>query len=89
MARIRIAEIELEAAEGPGSLKCWPPESLGPTLEGYARRVRLEGYDWGSKIIAKKKAKATRHGGHPKGRAVKQCKENIDQRGRPRGSGER
>ncbi len=68
MTLIKVGEIEFEAAEANG-------------LKGYRKRVLLEGYDWGSTIIARKKAKATHHRGRPKGGAVKQCKENIDQRG--------
>ncbi len=74
MTSITIGDITLEAAEANG-LKCWPPESLGPTLEGYRKRVRMEGYDnhrW---------QKASHHRGRPKGGGLKQCKEGIDQRG--------
>lgn len=78
MPLIKVDGYKFEAAEGPNGLKCWPPESLGPTLEGYAKRVRLEGFDMDMAYRPYRKASQRR--GRPKGGVVKQCKEGIDQR---------
>ena len=79
MTSITVGDVTLEAAEAPNGLKCWPPESLGPTLEGYRKRVRMEGFDRDMAYRAYRKI--SQRQGRPKGGAVEQCKENVDQRG--------
>ena len=73
MCLIKLGNIELDAAEGPMGLRVWPPEALEPTVRGFRERMLRVCYE-------KHPRKATHRRGRPKGGAVKQCKEGIDQR---------
>jgi len=74
MTSITLNGVTLDAAEGPLGLKVYPPESLERTLLGYRERVLQVCY-------VRHLHKASHHRGRPKGGAVKECKEGIDQRG--------
>lgn len=81
MAKIFSNGFELEAAEGPFTLKVWPPESLEPTVQAYLLRCRQQS-GWtnvAGEIPAQVKAHHSR--GRPKGGGEKQFQDNVNQKG--------
>ena len=81
MPKILIDNLELEAAEGPFGVKCWPPESLEATVQAYLLRTHQQSawINLAGEIPSHVKAVHSR--GRPKGGGEKQFRENVNQKG--------
>ena len=81
MAKIFSNGFELEAAEGPFTLKVWPPESLEATVQAYLLRTHQQSawINLAGEIPTQVKAHHSR--GRPKGGGETQFRENVNQKG--------
>ncbi len=77
MCLIKVADLELEAAEGPMFLKVWPPDALETTLRAYRKRVLIGGFKQNFNGDIRIFHKGSHHRGRPKGGGLEQFHEGI------------